>query len=937
MTRAATAWWACLAVAAAAAPPEGPFDGDVSLTLGRAVPFAGRNEPSLLPAPRSTFRDLRLDLTCRDGRWDATVWAFTECIPAVEHRGTLTSANSDANAESLRLEIDLPISHHLPLVVGGRCRYTVELRRVGRKLLGHFTGSSRVPTAKAELEALAGEWAPPGTKKPKLQPDGQLLAQKFLEGEAIGYISAPRGKPAREVPSTAPARRPRLLFGAEDLPALRKRAAAGPGRKALELLRRSLAAMDAGDLNVTPYDSEGYAAAAWALLHVLCAEPDAAQRAARWARRAMSRRPALPPVGAARRLAGLAIAYDLCRDAWPAEPRNAVAAQLAAQARQLATFRRVPAVPDELSVQPWPVQGPYDYRLAMFRAAAGLAALAVADDLPQPQTAPASRESQGSASLGIADVRVVCERSVRRFLQTAVGDRGCEAGSYGYEKVLETVLPFVQACRRGGSDPAAGTGAAYIALWGMMTDGRTFGPVEMTPLSWLPLSAGVLERRCRPLAAEYLSRACGGENVALPTPLHGVMLLLNAGAAGAADCDAAPLRLEDRQMGGYVFRSGWGAGDFVTVVQRAAGPFPTAHLAGNFTVSGLAREWITRPFPPAGDFRWPARHLLNAVQVRPAARRETLLTAYPVTGARLLTARPLGLSGGCLSMENDVFSHVDTRTVAAGGLGPDAAPIAAGHIRRTIAADYSRASGAEAVIVIIDEVHGFFPRQPVWQVYLGPLPPESVQVRGDSFRVAPPGTKATLVGTVLHPPSAVLQYVAPAAGPQGLHGRVEAWFHPRGQTNAELFEQSTEKAFKAVRDWLAQDELERRHRDRMDAKPGKYTDTRVDGKGLSDVLAERLLKEVAGKDLDKERQERRRRQRQALRVFARLLMSTTAEVPGGADRVARAGSTFVTVLTIQSGPPPEITFPDVDSPVLLRVGPQDVCYREDLIEFGRLR
>jgi len=66
-------------------------------------------------------------------------------------------------------------------------------------------------------------------------------------------------------------------------------------------------------------------------------------------------------------------------------------------------------------------------------------------------------------------------------------------------------------------------------------------------------------------------------------------------------------------------------------------------------------------------------------------------------------------------------------------------------------------------------------------------------------------------------------------------------------------------------------------------------------------------------------------------------MSTTAEVPGGADRVARAGSTFVTVLTIQSGPPPEITFPDVDSPVLLRVGPQDVCYREDLIEFGRLR
>lgn len=946
MTGSGASMWAAgamLCIAAGTLRAEAPvaadgtaaIDGTVTITLGSALPYSGRNEPSHFAGPRSTFRDLRIDLLCRGGEWDANVWAFSECMPGVEHKGELTSAGADANG--LHLEIDLPISHHLPAVLGGRCRYTIDLQRVGRRLSGTFTGSSTVPTAKAELEALVGEWATGEAKKAKTEWMGRLDPQAEIKGDAIGEI-APMPQSGQASPGAALAggrgtagagKHPRLFFDAGELPALKSRASDGLGAQSLAAMVKLLESMDANEAGTSRDDADGYAAAGWGLLYALRGDANAAQQAGRWARRAMTTRPATGPVGLSRKLAGVAAAYDMSWDAWPADLRADSAAWLAGEARQIATMRRTAGVSEEMSVRPWPVQGAYDYELAMLRAAGGLAALAV--------------RAEGQAC---GDDATICGRSVRRFLQRAIGDRGCDAGGCGFEKVLETVMPLVQAQRRcGGGDLAEGTGAGIVGLWGMMTDGRTFAPAGTSPMQWLPLTMGVLEQRYRPLAAEYAGRAAKS-GVVLGTPWHGVMMLVNgsegvpAGASPASTPARAakmPLRLEDRQMGGLVFRSGQEPNDAVTVLRRAGGPWPAAHLAGNFTVAALGREWITCP-PQPGQSRWPARQFTSTVQIHAAAQRDVLQAAFPAVGGRSLGVRPFGTGGGCVAVECDLFSHDDVRTSLAGGPCADVRPLNGGRLRRTLAVDYSGISGAEVLIVIVDEVAGFLPRQPVWQAFVGPLGRDRVAIDGGTFRVAPAGTGATMTGTMLLPAGAVLEYAAPPADAPGAHGRIEAWFSPRGATNAELFRQSHDKKRGAVGEWLEQDELEREHAERMDAKTSKYEDGRRGQKGLGDLVAERMMKEVAGVDADRAAAQRQAREAQAAAMLAKLAAGMAGDPQGnGADRMERARGTFVTVLTIQSGPAPKVSAGDGKSPALLTVGRQTVTYSENVIEFAASR
>ena len=900
---------ACLAAgpAASAAPgtegAEPPLDGPVTLTLDAGVPFEGRNQPALLPAYGGNWLDLRMELVCRKGTWDKRVWAWTACIPAMAHTGVVREV--EVSAAAVRLVVELTFRHHLPFHLGGKARYVLNLRHRGPTVAGTFSAVVHGVQAKEQRQALLSEWGGG-------DPCGEVLS-KTLDGLVIGRVwskglAEPTSAPSR------PLRRPHLLFGPAGVSVLRTRAEQPRGRDIVEQVRRALgitppasgpASRPAETVRRTNgLDGEAYVAAGWALLYRLTGRKEQADKAAEWAKQAAETPAVHPAAGIPRKLAGLAVAYDLACEAWPQDVRRTVAEYLEHQARQIATFRRDYSVPWPLSMRPWAVQGPYDYRLAMSRAAAGLAMLAVRSDV-------------GAAEARQLDeLLVLVERSLARFLSRGIGERGCGAGSFGYDEVMETLLPFLQAFRRAtGRDLAAGSGVGGAALWGMMTRGASFSlPPQATCGHWLPFTLGALPAEHLPIARYYLA----ANPCIAPTPYHGLFALLNLPPDGPAAAPAElPLSLEDRLMGGYVFRSGWDdTRDFVTVVRRAAGPFPASHLSGDLRVFGLGRGWLVGPSAAFGKFSWPMRAEINAVQFRQAALVNGP-PVYPVTGAQLLTARAGADGSGCLAMVNDAFSEADARDTDVDGLAANQHQAQVGHCKRTIGIDYSGASGAEALLVLLDEVYGFYPRQLAWQVHVGDVPSGAVEIRENSFLIRPPGASATMRGTFLHPHTISLRYHPPSKAGTTAGGRIEAWFRPPQLTNEQLFDEARERLFDTV---IREINLP----DNQDLTPPSR-----------DEALQKILAEVHAPNLDKLQRQRKRRQLDAYVLYQKLREQTISIKQGAGDRMGRAQSSFLVVLTIQSGDPPDVQVYDSDHRWWFAVGGQSVTYRQNLVTFGK--
>ena len=62
---------------ASASAGEPPFSEVVSLTLADAVPYECRDEPLPGMGAHNPYRELQVDVTCREGRWHATAWAYS--------------------------------------------------------------------------------------------------------------------------------------------------------------------------------------------------------------------------------------------------------------------------------------------------------------------------------------------------------------------------------------------------------------------------------------------------------------------------------------------------------------------------------------------------------------------------------------------------------------------------------------------------------------------------------------------------------------------------------------------------------------------------------------------------------------------------------------------------------------------------------------------
>jgi len=871
-------------VAASAAKP---LDGVLSVELEWGVPFhASDQNLGRRPLP------LTVDITFRDGKARQRAWAYIPATPALEHEATITKA--EVSDEAIHLEFDVTFKNDIPRYLGGSGSYVVHLQRLGTMIEGTYEGKTHAYSSPREtlMKDKQRFWIRLGGKTAEQWrghvSSGHVTSYTHVTTEGWGNaknrkivataVLHPHPRSVAGHVAVKAQEHPRLLVRASEVDALRKRAASDD-KAMVDAIRRTLSSGDTG--NAAPgvkRQCAGFEAAGYATLYLLQGDKADADRAADAANRAMQRLGATTGADFARELAGLAVAYDHACNGWTDAQRREVRDALFNRAWPMLAVEEY----DSIAESPFAsggvigvVHGAHDHRLATIRAAAGIALLAIDRD---------DQIDHDRTQLGLT----IVERSLRRWSRAAIGSNGSGNGNYGFDEALEMALPFYLVFANAvGRDLTADVNIAKAPLWGMFTRGLAFNQ-QGTFVSgyWLPFGFPLMDDADRAVAAWYLNQ----HPYQPANPFHAAVALatLRRNIGPQPPTKRRLVQIDDR-MGAYVMRSGWNdASDFVTIFEFGRGASSADALRSHFSVYGLGREWIHRHHEPFGSFKWPDHEDLNVMQVNEA------LTvpqgdAVPqgdgylgrIRASRDGSASVSMHSGGYASAEND--SSEDEQLEGSKSY-------------RTLGVDYSKRSGADALVVLVDSTTGVRKRQRVWEVNLGDIPASQVKIEGPTFLVKPSDTKATMAGSVLFPETMKIEYIPPK---DGKSGRLRIHVPKPGKSTTAMLESSIEQGTAASGD---PDALELPDEFKIDLNKGKY-----------DWSSHRNA---------------------ARRVAKFLYKYTSSTKMGGGDRGPKVAGSVVVVLTIQNGPPPKVeALADLEGDAFIQVGPQKVRWAEWLVKF----
>lgn|GEM_PF-4148024 len=269
------------------AAAQGSFAADAPLDCEAAIVLDG----ALAQKPGGQRYPMTVFATCEAGKW-LDAWAECHGYNQAVHDGTILDANTSPARVTLKVALTV---HQDAWVGGGAGEFLIEVQR---KAAGGPVRSEH-PTLRTTraVETLSGTFK--GTFH---SPAGRIESS----GRAVGILLPPRRCFEGHVP-TKTAERPRLLFRAADLPALRKKLTTPLGKALADKLGKSADAVACG------------------LMYRLTGEESFAAKAVGDADRVM----ALTGGSEIRkchewgqRMTHIALAYDLCWDAWTAEYRK---------------------------------------------------------------------------------------------------------------------------------------------------------------------------------------------------------------------------------------------------------------------------------------------------------------------------------------------------------------------------------------------------------------------------------------------------------------------------------------------------------------------------------------------------------------------------------------------------------------------------------------
>ena len=588
-------------------------------------------------------QDITLDLVCDRGRCKQEVWGYAPKFNKdVDHDGTVTVIDLDQTWQ-IQARMNIKDQPWKPEVK--QANYNIELLPYKNQLYGSYSGT---------------------------------FNDQPVSGEVRGNISPLWPKPVPNHIAIQPQEHPRLIFRKQQLPALREKAKTAYGQAILTRLRNSLNSPIYYD-GYAP--NGGYHAAGHCFLSLLNEDEKEAETAWQIVENSMNR-PGRRLLEHSTIVAGVALSYDLCYNSWNEERLQKVTSWLGGQTRWLVNG----------GSEGWNSNAWSNWS-ARARGAAGLAAMAILDE-PDRYF---SKEPTDSARL-----LKIAERNIKRYLTIGIGEHGfgTEGDHYTTEPWVLTVIPFIQAYRNVvGEDLVQGSSAEWFLPHYVMrmvgTDGQlsvpAYGRHRSGPDgSLFAVGLGIVPEQFLPGVMWFFNRHFGwGGDKSFGIQDYGPYQAAFA-LMGYRD-DIAPKNpakifgrvLVDKQKGFFVFRNQWqDSDDFVASIYLKRQPlkgswsFPDA---GSFRIWGLGGHWAT-----AGPSK--------------VERENENIIIMPHTRA-WNAAQPTFFQSfwdgsGVVSMRMDnIVKKKSNPTVAIASL-------------RSFAVDYSGASGAPGLFVVVDKFTG---------------------------------------------------------------------------------------------------------------------------------------------------------------------------------------------------------------------------------------
>ena len=703
-----------------------PFSGSIFLTLERAVIVDAKKIP------------LVMELNCHSGVFDRDVFGYQFHIEIPTLKNAYLGKIKAISVSKDRLKLSVVMKTGFYQIKDISDSYTIELTRKADKLDGKYTATYRgLEPGSKQAKVFAQDLS----RRLKLKlSQGQLdkLSQIVNEKVVSFFYNLPiarrkiQGKmnpfwpiPVKDFVPLKSGEHPRLVFRKQDIPALRRRAKTPEGEKIISILKKKL---ETEEINYGNYiqgnPNSGSHAAGWGLLYVITADEKYAQKAAQIVEKALE----YPITGAkmirvAPQAITIALAYDLCFEAWNKDLRVKVADYLSTKAQEIVDAHGY-------GYNPWPQSNWY----AICRGGAGTAALAVYGD-----------ELSEKTPSDILKLIKIAEYSVRQYLTIGVGEHGfgSEGESYLFLSLDRGLLPFFYAYRTAqGKDFVNGSRTQWILPLFVMKmiyeDPKVSMPHYgsggnfLRPWGQFAMGLGTASDKYKPAVYWMFNRYFGlkGDGKFDIFYPHNAIYALKDAPVDTQypnPSQILPKVVCDEQKGYYVFRNKWqGRDDFVATIYlkkerlRASHSYPDA---GSFRIYGLGAHWATvgRVLEMSGFYKQENE---NIVLIEGMVNKGS---------AKPLFFKPYTDGSGIVSMDiSGVYKPLDDNAKRVKGI-------------RSFAVDYSQKANTEGLFIVVDKISADEPK--VWRMHTR----GKIRLYKNTFTITSTNTKATLKGTFIAP------------------------------------------------------------------------------------------------------------------------------------------------------------------------------------------
>ncbi|CCQ54623.1 MAG: hypothetical protein MK111_12715 [Crocosphaera sp.] len=668
------------------------LSGNIHLTLKHGVWKLWEEKP--------VYQNITLDLVCDQGKCEPEVWGYAKKFNQdVDHQGALEINNleklsiEEISTKQYRraweLKITINIQSHPWSTEILPAVYKINLVPYKNQIIGSYQGKYK---------------------------------QKKLQGSVTGIITKAWPANISDHLALSPQEHPRLVFRKHQLSSLQEATKTPEGQAIIKQLEKILEQPIYYDGYVP---TGGYHASGYCFLALINNDKELANMGWKIVEKSLEN-PGRRLLEHSPIVAGVALAYDFCYSVWDQKQINTVTNWLGAQTKQL--------VKGDSSRNGWNSNAGSNWN-ARARGAAGLAALAI---LNEP----------GISNDEIYHLMRTAERNIKRYLSTAIGNRGfgSEGDHYTTEPLILTIFPFLQAYSNViGKDLVEGSRLQWILPHYLMRMIPNNNQLNVTTYGRHRYYAGsdLLATGLVTLPEDFLPAVVpifekslglkGDQTFGINMP-HYAPFILSFYDKKHNLSSKNPVQLfgynfVDQQKGFYNFRNQWiNQDDFVANIflkkELIGGTWHYPDV-GSFRISGLGETWAKAG---KSSNNWQEENVVILPKSSPWKTSKPLFFVSNTDGSGIVTLQT-----------NTNWRKNSEPPVGIAGL-------------RSFAVDYSQSSGVPGLFVLVDrflgnnEAEEF--KEKVWIMHTA----GNVTVKDNSFLIKGKN-KTTMKGTFVVPES----------------------------------------------------------------------------------------------------------------------------------------------------------------------------------------